>query len=74
MDWSKELIESAIWIAKSLGITAVVFALAMFLLVQFTGWGRQFWSMAHGYLTPKRTIKPILFFVFIVFLKLTPDL
>lgn len=70
MDWSKELIESAIWIAKSLGITAVVFALAMFLLVRFTGWGRQFWSMAHGYLTPKRTIKPILFFVFIVFLTL----
>ncbi len=70
MDWSKELAESAIWILKSLGITAVVFALSVFLLVKFTGWGRQFWSMAHGYLTPKRSIKPILFFVFIVFLTL----
>ena len=70
MDWSKQLIESAIWIAKSLGITAVVFSMAVFLLIRFTHWGRQFWSMAHGYLTPKRSIKPILFFTFIVSLTL----
>lgn len=70
MDWSKQLIDSAIWIAKSLGITAVVFTVAVFLLVRFTQWGKQFWSMAHGYLTPKRSIKPILFFTFIVTLTL----
>lgn len=70
MDWSKELIDSALWIAKSLSITAVVFALAMFLLIRFTRWGRQFWSMAEGYLTPKRSVKPLLFFVFIVGLTL----
>lgn len=70
MDWSKQLIESALWIAKSLSITAVVFVLAMFVIIKFTTWGRQFWSMAHGYLTPKRSIKPILFFVFIVGLTL----
>lgn len=70
MDWSKQLIESASWIAKSLGITAVVFSMAVFLLIRFTHWGRQFWSMAHGYLTPKRSIKPILFFTFIVSLTL----
>ena len=65
MDWSKELIESAIWISKSLGITAVIFTLVMWLLIRFTHWGRQFWAMAKGYLTPKRSIKPILFFTFI---------
>lgn len=70
MDWSKELIESAWWLGKSLAITTVVFAFGMFLLIRFTHWGRQFWSMAHGYLTPKRSIKPILFFVFIVGLTL----
>lgn len=70
MDWSKELIESAIWIGKSLGITAVLFTLAMWLLIRFTQWGGQFWAMAKGYLTPKRSIKPILFFTFIVTLTL----
>ncbi|MDO4896780.1 MAG: ABC transporter ATP-binding protein/permease [Moraxella sp.] len=70
MDWSKQLIESALWIAKSLSITAVVFVLAMWLIIRFTHWGRQFWSMASGYLTPKRSMKPIAFFVFIVTLTL----
>lgn len=70
MDWSKELIESAIWIGKSLGITAVIFTLAMWLFIRFTHWGRQFWAMAKGYLTPKHSIKPILFFTFIVTLTL----
>ena len=70
MDWSKELIESAWWLAKSLSITMVVFGVSMALLVRFTHWGRQFWSMAQGYLTSKRSVKPILFFVFIIFLTL----
>lgn len=70
MDWSKQLIESAIWIFKSLSITAVVFVIAMFAIIRLTHWGRQFWSMAHGYLSPKRSMKPILFFTFIVGLTL----
>lgn len=70
MDWSKELVESAWWLVKSLGITMLVFGVSAALLVRFTHWGGQFWSMAKGYLSPKRSIKPLAFFVFIVFLTL----
>lgn len=70
MDWSKELIESALWLAKSMAITSVCFAIFVWGLVRFTTWGRQFWAMAEGYLSPKRSIKPLAFFAFIVFLTL----
>lgn len=70
MDWSKELLESAIWLSKSLAITGAVFSVFVWALVRFTHWGRQFWSMASGYLTPKRSVKPLAFFTFIVFLTL----
>lgn len=70
LDWSKELIDSALWLAKSMAITSVCFALFVWGLVRFTIWGRQFWAMARGYLSPKRSIKPLAFFAFIVFLTL----
>lgn len=70
MDWSKELIDSLIWLAKSMAITAVAFSLFVWALVRFTQWGSQFWVMAKGYLSPARSIKPLLFFAFIVFLAL----
>ncbi len=34
--------------------------------MRFTQWGKQFWMFAGGYLSPKRSIKPILFFLLIV--------
>ncbi|VEH65953.1 ABC superfamily ATP binding cassette transporter, membrane protein [Rodentibacter pneumotropicus] len=36
------------------------------MLVRFTHWGKQFWMFAGGYLSPKRSIKPLLFFLLIV--------
>lgn len=70
MDWSKEIIDSLIWLAKSMAITSVCFSLFVWGLVRFTAWGGQFWAMAQGYLSPKRSIKPLAFFAFIVFLTL----
>ncbi|OOR88088.1 ABC transporter ATP-binding protein [Moraxella caviae] len=70
MDWSAEIVASLWWILKCLAITAVVFGAAMFALIKSTTWGQQFWSMAAGFLSPKRSIKPLLFFVFIVTLTL----
>ena len=70
MDYSQEAITSLLWIAKTLAITTVVFSLSIFLLVRFTHWGKQFWMFAGGYLSPKRSIKPLLFFVLIVALTL----
>lgn len=66
MDYSQEAITSLIWILQTLAITSVVFSFGIFLLVRFTQWGRQFWMFAGGYLSPKRSIKPILFFLLIV--------
>ena len=66
MDWSQELIDSFFWIVKCLTITAIVFSFSMFILIKTTRWARQFWQMAGGYLSPKNSIKPLLFFLLIV--------
>nr|WP_233115552.1 ABC transporter ATP-binding protein/permease [Aggregatibacter actinomycetemcomitans] len=70
MDHTQEIITSLLWIAKTLAITAVVFSFSIFLLVHLTSWGKQFWMFAGGYLSPKRSIKPLLFFTLIVTLTL----
>lgn len=66
MDYGQEAITSLLWILKTLAITSVVFSFGIFLLVRFTRWGKQFWMFAGGYLSPKRSIKPLLFFLLIV--------
>lgn len=66
MDYSQEVVTSLLWILKTLAITTVTFSLGIFLLVRFTHWGTQFWMFAGGYLTLKRSVKPILFFLLIV--------
>ena len=66
MDYAQEAINSLLWIAKTLAMTAVVFSFGIFLLVRFTHWGKQFWQFAGGYLSPHRSIKPLLFFLLIV--------
>ncbi len=43
-----------------------MFSFGIFLLVRFTHWGKQFWQFAGGYLSPRRSIKPLLFFLLIV--------
>ncbi|OOF53818.1 ABC transporter ATP-binding protein [Rodentibacter genomosp. 2] len=70
MDYGQEAITSLLWILRTLAITAVVFSLGILLLVRFTRWGKQFWMFAGGYLSPKRSIKPLLFFLLIVALTL----
>ncbi|THA08443.1 ABC transporter ATP-binding protein/permease, partial [Rodentibacter pneumotropicus] len=66
MDYGQEAMISLLWILKTLTITAVAFSAGVFLLVRFTHWGKQFWMFAGGYLSPKRSIKPLLFFLLIV--------
>ena len=66
MDYAQEAINSLLWIVKTLAMTTVVFSFGIFLLVRFTHWGKQFWQFAGGYLSPRRSIKPLLFFLLIV--------
>ena len=70
MDYTQEIIPSSLWIARTLALTVIFFSLGIFLLVRLTHWGKQFWMFAGGYLSPKRSIKPLLFFVLIVTLTL----
>ena len=70
MNYSQELLTSFIWILKAIGITAVVFSLVVWLLVKTTRWGHQFWLLARGYVSPKRSLKPVAYFVIIVFFNL----
>ena len=70
MDYTQEIITSSLWIARTLALTVIFFSLGIFLLVRLSHWGKQFWMFAGGYLSPKRSIKPLLFFVLIVTLTL----
>ena len=70
MDYTQELLDSLLWISKAMAITAVVFPLAVYILAKNTRWGCQFWLLAKGYLTPTRTLQPIIYFVIIVFFNL----
>ena len=70
MDYTQEIITSSLWIARTLALTVIFFSLGIFLLVRLTHWGKHFWMFAGGYLSPKRSIKPLLFFVLIVTLTL----
>jgi len=70
MDYTQEIITSSLWIARTLALTVIFFSLGIFLLVRLTHWGKQFWMFAGSYLSPKRSIKPLLFFILIVTLTL----
>ena len=70
MDYGQEAITSLLWVLQTLAITALIFSFGIFLLVRFSHWGKQFWQFAGGYLSPKRSIKPLLFFLLIVALTL----
>lgn len=70
MDYGQEAITSLLWVLQTLAITALIFSFGIFLLVRFSRWGKQLWQFAGGYLSPKRSVKPLLFFLLIVALTL----
>ena len=70
MNYSQELLTSLLCIVKAIGITALFFTFIVWVLVKTTRWGHQFWLLARGYLSPKRSLKPLTYFVVIVFFNL----
>lgn len=60
LNWQQQLMESAIWLARAFGITAVVMAVIAVVLARTTDWGRKFWRLAWPYLTPRRSWRPLL--------------
>lgn len=70
MNYAQELLTSLLWILKAIGITAIVFSLSLWLLIKTTKWAAQFWQLAKGYVSPKRSLKPLAYFIVIVFFNL----
>ncbi|HBO38206.1 MAG TPA: ABC transporter ATP-binding protein [Pasteurellaceae bacterium] len=70
MNYMQELLDSLFWILKAIGITAVLFSLTVYVLSLTTRWGKQFWVLAKDYFSLERSVKPILYFIIIVFFNL----
>jgi len=70
MNWTQQLVDSALWIFQAYTITLVVFVLAVWFLARFTVWGRQFWRLSGGYFSPRHSWRPLLTVALILFLTL----
>ncbi|MFD4839316.1 ABC transporter ATP-binding protein/permease [Achromobacter sp. NPDC058515] len=68
MNWQQQLAESALWLLRAFGITAVALALITIVLARTTDWGRKFWRLAWPYLTPRRSWRPMLTLALLLFL------
>ncbi|EFF74336.1 ABC transporter ATP-binding protein/permease [Achromobacter piechaudii] len=68
LNWQQQLMESAIWLARAFGITAVALGVAAFVLARTTDWGRKFWRLAWPYLTPRRSWRPLLMLALLLLL------
>ncbi|WP_433732863.1 ABC transporter ATP-binding protein/permease [Nocardia sp. CA-129566] len=58
-DWSDELAGSARWLLIAFPITAVVFLLAVVLLLRITVWGRHFRTVTGGFFTGRAALRSI---------------
>lgn len=54
MDWSQELLGSALWVGKAFIISAILLLLIGFILIKTTRWAAQFWSLAGHYFDPRK--------------------
>lgn len=70
MNWTEALIESGIWLIQAYSITLVVAVSCIWVLARRTVWGRQFWALAAGYFSPRRSWKPLATLALILFLTL----
>jgi len=60
LNWQQQLTESALWLVRAFGITAIAMAAMAMVLARSTDWGRKFWRLAWPYLTPRRSWRPLL--------------
>ncbi len=68
LNWQQQLAESALWLVRAFGISAVALALITLALARTTQWGRKFWRLAWPYLTPRRSWRPMLTLALLLFL------
>lgn len=70
MDWSHELMASAIWLTKAFAISMVGFVAVGSLLARYTIWGRQFWRLAGPYFNPRTNWRSLAVLTLVLFLTL----
>lgn len=68
LNWQQQLAESALWLVRAFGISAVALAVVTLILARTTAWGRKFWRLAWPYLTPRRSWRPMLTLALLLFL------
>lgn len=56
LDWGNEILTSSIWVARSWVLAAAPLVIALFLIVRYTVWGRQFWAITGDYFTGRQSI------------------
>ncbi|MEY2655928.1 MAG: hypothetical protein RLZZ524_2956 [Pseudomonadota bacterium] len=54
MDWNQELLNSALWLARTYAVTLVAFVAVMAVLARTTVWGRQFWALSGAWFWPSK--------------------
>jgi putative ATP-binding cassette transporter len=56
LDWSNEIVQSLIWIAKAWAISTALVLIALVLLARLTRWGGQFWVITGAYFEGRQSI------------------
>jgi putative ATP-binding cassette transporter len=56
IDWSHELVHSAVWVMQTFVIAAVCVLAVLVLIGRFTEWGRQFWRVSGRYFTGRHSV------------------
>jgi putative ATP-binding cassette transporter len=59
MNWSHELLASAIWLAQAFAISLLGFVVVIAVLAHYSVWGRQFWRLSGTYFNPLRNWRPL---------------
>ncbi len=70
MNWNNALVESGVWLIQAYAITLVLAVSCIGVLARCTIWGRQFWALAAGYFSPRRSWRPLATLALILFLTL----
>lgn len=70
MNWNNALLESGVWLVQAYVITLALAAASIWALARYTVWGRQFWTLAADYFSPRRNWRPLAVLALILFLTL----
>ncbi|HUG59327.1 MAG TPA: ABC transporter ATP-binding protein/permease [Candidimonas sp.] len=70
MNLNDALMNSGVWLLQAYLVTVVLAAATIWGLARFSVWGRQFWSLAGGYFSPRRDWRPLATLLLILFLTL----